>query len=103
MHRHLIAESVRKDNSSRELIFYYADHANEPTKALEVAKQEFAWRHDVYTLDAYAWALHKNGEDAEARKEIDQALAVGTKDPKILSHATEINKQPVHVASLSRP
>ncbi|HEY4903234.1 MAG TPA: tetratricopeptide repeat protein [Candidatus Sulfotelmatobacter sp.] len=85
-----MAESVRKDNSSRELVFYYADHAQQPAKALDVAKQEFAWRHDVYTLDAYAWALHVNGQDAEARKQIETALAVGIRDSKILAHAGEI-------------
>jgi tetratricopeptide (TPR) repeat protein len=85
-----IAESVRKDNSSRELIFYYADHAHQPAKALQVAEQEHAWRHDIYTLDAYAWALHVNGQDAEARKQLETTLAVGTKDPKILNHAAEI-------------
>jgi tetratricopeptide (TPR) repeat protein len=85
-----LAESVRKDNSSRELIFYYADHAHQPAKALEVAKQEYAWRHDVYTLDAYAWALHVNGQDAEARKQIEIALAVGIRDARIFDHAGEI-------------
>ena len=53
-------------------------------RRLRVAKQEFAWRHDVYTLDAYAWALHVNGQDAEARKQIETALAVGIRDSKIL-------------------
>jgi len=85
-----LAESVRKDNSSRELVFYYADHANQPARALAVAKQEFAWRHDVYTLDAYAWALHVNGQDAEARKQLEAALAVGIRDSKIFAHAGEI-------------
>src|SRR3984885_12061314 len=85
-----LAESVRKDNSSRELVFYYADHAQQPAKALEMAKQEFAWRHDVYTLDAYAWALHVNGQDTEARKQIETALAVGIRDSRILAHAGEI-------------
>ena len=85
-----IAESVRKDNSSRELVFYYADHAQQPARALEVAKQEFSWRRDVYTLDAYAWALHVNGQDAEARKQIETALAVGIRDAKMLDHAGEI-------------
>ena len=81
----------RKDNSSRELVFYYADHAHQPAKALDVAKQEFAWRHDVYTLDAYAWALHVNGQDAEARKQIETALAVGIRDSRIFAHAGEIS------------
>ncbi len=85
-----LAESVRKDNSDRELIFYYADHAHQPAKALEIAKQEFAWRHDAFTLDAYAWALHVNGNNAEARKQIETALAVGIHDARILRHAGEI-------------
>jgi len=85
-----LAESLRKDNSKRELVFYYADHAHQPAKALEAAKQEYAWRHDVYTLDAYAWALHVNGQDVEARKQIEAALAVGIRDSKIFAHAGEI-------------
>jgi tetratricopeptide (TPR) repeat protein len=85
-----LAESSRKDNSNRKLVFYYADHAHRPARALEVAKQEYAWRHDVYTLDAYAWALHVNGQDAEARKQIEAALAVGIRDSTIFAHAGEI-------------
>jgi Flp pilus assembly protein TadD len=41
----------------------------------------------VYTLDAYAWALHINGQDLEARKQIEAALAVGIRDAKLLVHA----------------
>jgi len=85
-----LAESNRKDNSSRELVFYYADHAHQPAEALKIAQQEYAWRHDVYTLDAYAWALHVNGKDAEARKQIETALAVGIRDAKLLRHAGAI-------------
>jgi tetratricopeptide (TPR) repeat protein len=88
-----LLESVRADNSNRELIFYYADHAHQPAKALDVARQEFARRHDVYTLDAYAWALHINGQDAEARKQIGAALKVGIRDAKMLRHAGEIALQ----------
>ena len=85
-----LLESVRGDNSNRELIFYYADHARQPAKALEVALQEYGRRHDVYTLDAYAWALHLNGQDAAARKQIETALAVGVRDARIFYHAGEI-------------
>jgi tetratricopeptide (TPR) repeat protein len=88
--RKSLRETNRGDNSNRELIFYYADHSNEPVKALDVARREFARRHDVYTLDAYAWALHKNGEDAEARSHIEKALVVGIRDAKMLRHAGEI-------------
>jgi tetratricopeptide (TPR) repeat protein len=85
-----LAESVRADNSNRELIFYYADHAHQPAKALDVARREYARRHDVYTLDAYAWALHMNGDDSEARKQIETALGVGIRDAKIFRHAGEV-------------
>jgi tetratricopeptide (TPR) repeat protein len=85
-----LTESGKKDNSTRELVFYYADHAHQPAKALEVAQREYAWRHDVYTLDAYAWALHVNGHDAEACKQIEPALAVGIRDSGMFLHAAEI-------------
>jgi len=85
-----LEESSKRKNSNLELISYYADHARQSAKALDAAEQEFSWRHDVYTLDAYAWALHVNGRDAEARKHIETALAVGIRDSKILAHAGEI-------------
>ena len=85
-----LAETNRADNSNRELTFYYADYAHEPLKAREVAKREFSRRHDVYTLDSYAWALHVNGQDPEAHKLIEAALAVGIRDAKLLRHASEI-------------
>jgi len=85
-----LAESAHKDNSNRELIFYYADHVHQPAQALKLAYQEVAWRHDVYTLDAYAWALHVNGQDTQARQQVETALAVGVRDPKLFLHAGAI-------------
>jgi hypothetical protein len=87
------AEMTLADNANRELIYYYADHAKRPAEALRIAEQEMARRHDVYTRAAYAWALHVNGRDAEARKQIDEALAVGVKDPLIVEHAKAIRRQ----------
>lgn len=88
--RKSLLETNRADNSNHELIFYYADHAHHPEKALEVAKREYARRHDVFTLDSYAWALHVNGQDKEAWQQIETALAVGIRDGRILRHAGEI-------------
>lgn len=85
-----LAETLKADNSNRELIFYYADHVNQPAKALEVAQREYARRRDVYTRDAYAWALHRNGKDAEARSQLESVLAVGVRDARILFHAGEV-------------
>lgn len=87
------AESAIADNSNRELIFYYTDHARQPAKALELANAELSRRHDVFTLDARAWALAANGDYAEAEKAIDKALALGVKDPKVLAHAAAIARR----------
>jgi tetratricopeptide (TPR) repeat protein len=85
-----LAESGKGDNSNRELVFYYADHADRRDQALAIAQREYERRHDVYTLDAYAWALHVNGRDQEARKPMETALAVGIRDAKLFRHASQI-------------
>jgi predicted Zn-dependent protease len=97
-----LQESNTKDNSNRELTFYYAGYAKQPAKALKLAEQEYAWRKDVYTLDAYAWALHLNGQEAEARKQIEIALAVGIRDAGMLRHAGEIALQSGDLAAAQR-
>ncbi len=85
--RKSLAETNITDNSNHELIAYYADHAHQPAKALEVARREIERRQDVFTLDCYAWALAANGDYDAANAQIQKALQVGVKDPKILSHA----------------
>ena len=78
------------DNANRELIFYYTDHSRKPTQALRIARREFQRRRDIYTLDAYAWALHANGECTEAQRQMETALAVGIRDAKLFYHAGAI-------------
>jgi tetratricopeptide (TPR) repeat protein len=85
-------ESAAADNANHELIVYYTDYAKEPGKALRLAEQEAARRHDVYTLDSYAWSLAANGDYAHAQTEMQKALATGVKDPKILEHASAIGQ-----------
>ena len=85
-----LAETDITDNSNHELIAYYVDHAHQPAKALEVAQREVARRKDVFTLDCYAWALAANGEYEAADGQIQKALQVGVKDPKVLAHASFI-------------
>lgn len=97
-----LLESNKRDNSNRELVFYYADYAKQPGKALKLAEQEYAWRKDVYTLDACAWALHVNSQDVEARRQIEAALAVGIRDAKLLRHAGEIALKSGDLAAAQR-
>lgn len=84
------AEMNKWDNANRELIRYYSDYANDPAEALRIAEREVNRRKDVHTLDAYAWALYRNGKKQEARQQIKSAIDVGVKDPEIRAHAATI-------------
>ena len=84
------AQSTAADSSNRELILYYLDHAHAPAKALELARREVAVRQDVFTLDAYAWALAGNGDYEEAGVQLQKALAMNVRDPTLLYHAGAI-------------
>jgi tetratricopeptide (TPR) repeat protein len=75
------------DNANLELIAYYTEHARQPAEELRIARLEMERRHDVWTLDAYAWALYTNGQPTEARRQIQKALAVGTRDTALYYHA----------------
>ncbi len=88
-----LSESSRSDNANRELVFYYADYANNLPKALQIGELEVARRRDVHTLDAYAWALYKNGRYAEAKKQMDILLKVGVREAPIFYHAGEIESR----------
>jgi tetratricopeptide (TPR) repeat protein len=84
------AQSALPDNCNHELTLYYIDHAGEPSKALELARREAASRQDVFTLDAYAWALAANGDYEGASAQLQKALAMNVKDPRMLFHAGSI-------------
>ena len=83
-------KTALSDNANIQLISYYAEHAREPQEALRIAHLEIGSRHDVWTLDAYAWALYANGQYDEAGQQIEKALAVGTRDAVLFYHAGEI-------------
>ncbi|MEO8660249.1 MAG: tetratricopeptide repeat protein [Bryobacteraceae bacterium] len=80
-------KALATGGANLELIAYYLDQANQPAKALAIAKTEFSKRHDIYTLDAYARALQAAGNKDEAKTQLQAALAVGTQDPQIRAHA----------------
>jgi tetratricopeptide (TPR) repeat protein len=88
--RKALQESGIADNANHELIAYYTDYAGRPAEALRLARQELTRRHDVFTIDAYAWSLAKCGNYAEAARQIRKAVAIGLKDPKVQQHAKSI-------------
>jgi hypothetical protein len=71
----------------REYSLFLSDHDRNVAQALTLASDELALRQDIYGYDAYAWALHANGRDAEALDAINKALALGTADAKLYLHA----------------
>jgi tetratricopeptide (TPR) repeat protein len=72
---------------NRDLALFYADHDIKLDEALALAHKEFEVRHDIYTWDALAWALYKNGKYQEASDAIDHALRPGTRDAVLFFHA----------------
>ncbi|MCU1677590.1 MAG: hypothetical protein JWM93_2348 [Frankiales bacterium] len=58
---------------------YYADHGD-VAKALQIGKAGIASRPFVEMHDAYAWALHADGQDAEALTYVRKALAPGMRN-----------------------
>jgi len=72
---------------NRDLALFYADHDIKLPEALALAQKEFEVRHDIYTWDALAWALFKNGKRTEAKEASKQSLRFGTRDALLLYHA----------------
>ncbi len=59
-------------------------------EALSLAQEELKLRQDIYTQDALCWALYRAGKWPEARAASDKAMALKTKDARILYHAGAI-------------
>jgi tetratricopeptide (TPR) repeat protein len=72
---------------NRDLALFYADHDLKLEESLVLAHKEFEVRHDIYTWDALAWALYKNGKYQEASDAIDHALRPGARDALLFFHA----------------
>jgi tetratricopeptide (TPR) repeat protein len=72
---------------TRQLAMFWADHDMKLDEALAVARRERETRRDIYTADLLAWCLYKKGQYAEAKAAMDEALRLGTRDPRLLFHA----------------
>ena len=78
------------DESKRDLILMNAESAVSAPDALKLAQTEIAARQDVWSLDAYAWALYANARFQEADVAIQKAMAVGIQSAQIFDHAGHI-------------
>jgi Flp pilus assembly protein TadD len=88
-----VADALGKaagEAANRNLALAYADLDYRTSRALELARAELAVRRDVYTYDALAWALFKNGKAAEASSVMEKALTQSTPEPSFHEHAALI-------------
>ncbi|MFE0462979.1 tetratricopeptide repeat protein [Kitasatospora sp. NPDC058965] len=70
---------------------FEADHGD-PAKALTLGENGLRTRPFLEMHDAYAWALHRNGRDAEALEQSQQATALGTRNALFHFHQGMIDK-----------
>lgn len=77
---------------NRELALFYLDHDLKLSEALDLARRELGVRPDIYSHDVLAWALYKNGRAAEALAPMNEALRLGTKDPRLFFHSGMIQR-----------
>lgn len=61
-----------------------------PERGLAMARAEWDRRKSVKVADTYAWALFRAGKLHEASEIMAQARRLGTKDPLMLFHASQI-------------
>jgi len=72
-----------------EMVFFEADHGD-PGRAVAIAEAILERRGIVDVADAYAWALHRAGRDAEAWTWSQRALSLGTANARFRYHAGAI-------------
>jgi tetratricopeptide (TPR) repeat protein len=77
------ANGVRPDAT---LTMFYANHGD-PLAALDAGNAGIASRPFVDMYDAYAWALHVNGNDSQALIAVTKALDLGVKNALFHFHA----------------
>lgn len=78
-------------NVDLELALYNADHGR-PAEALASAGPEVRRRQSIHVLDAYAWALHSSGRDAEALTYAKRAQKLGMRNALFAYHRGMIER-----------
>ncbi len=81
--------SVRRQTGSlhRGWALFLLDHGRRVDQVAAQAAADLVTRRDVYGYDLLAWAQHKQGNDAAARRTMARALGLGTRDAQLFYHA----------------
>ena len=81
---------------SRELSLFYSERGLQPKQAVELARTDLTFRHDIFGHDALAWALYRDGQFEAAAKASQQALRTGSRNAKLHYHAGMIEHRLGH-------
>ncbi len=87
-----VMSSQKGNIYGRELAMYYANHNVKLTEACEYSVKEYETRRDIYGADAVAWTCYKAGRLDEAKRAMNDALRLGTRDAQLFYHAGMIEK-----------
>jgi len=90
------------ESSALDLILMKAGSAVSAPDALRLAQEQVGLRQDVWTLDAYAWALDANGRFQDADDAEQKAIAVGIQSAQIFDHAGHIEQKLNHIADANK-
>jgi tetratricopeptide (TPR) repeat protein len=85
--RYAALERSGRQTDPRTLALFYATNDREHAAAVALARRELTNRADIFTEDALAWALYRNGEVTEARAAAERAGRLHTPDARMLFHA----------------
>ncbi len=75
------------EKTNRNVALLYADQNRNLERARELINQEAKVRPDVYTHDAMAWVLFRQGQLEDALKASEMARSLGTPEPVFHFHA----------------
>ena len=97
---------ANNETANRNLALILSDHNWNPARGLKLAQAELNVRRDVYTYDALAWALYRNGDFAGAEQAIAKAVKLKTPEPQFYMHsaliAQALGKTQVAAAAMER-
>jgi tetratricopeptide (TPR) repeat protein len=77
---------LQADVSNREIALFQASHRRDTGHAVRLAEAELEVRKDIYGFDALAWARFNDGQVAQALAPARRAMALGTRDARLLYH-----------------
>ena len=80
-------EAASNFKANRTLALIFANQDRRLGDSLELAQTDLQVRGDIYTYDAFAWALFKSKRYGEAQTASQQALKMGTPEALFYYHA----------------